>query len=221
MTELFTAKTVEEAKALAVQKFGKNESEIKFEIINEGKKGFLGIGAVDAQVKATVADALKPVEAAAPVKEAEAVEAPAAVEIPEPVILPEEVKAVEEVAPAEAVVDVAPVIEAEPVVEVEAKEEEVEFSLDDFTVIEDEALINPKVKIARDYIISIFNAMGIDATYIIYQNETGAVIDIQSDNNGTIIGRRGETLDSIQYLCSIIANKGDKDYFRITIDCLG
>jgi spoIIIJ-associated protein len=219
MTELFTAKTVEEAKALAVQKFGKNESEIKFEIINEGKKGFLGIGAVDAQVKATVADDSKPVEAAAPVKETEAVEAPAAVEIPEPVILPEEVKAVEEVAPAEAVVDVAPVIEAEPVAE--AKEEEVEFSLDDFTVIEDEALVNPKVKIARDYIISIFNAMGIDAAYIIYQNETGAVIDIQSDNNGTIIGRRGETLDSIQYLCSIIANKGDKDYFRITIDCLG
>ncbi len=166
-----------------------------------------------------MADAPKPVEAAAPIKEAETVESPAAVEIPEPVILPEEVKAVEEVAPAEAVVEAAPVIEAEPVVE--AKEEEVEISLDDFTVIEDEALINPKVKIARDYIISIFNAMGIDATYVIYQNETGAVIDIQSDNNGTIIGRRGETLDSIQYLCSIIANKGDKDYFRITIDCLG
>lgn len=221
MTELFTAKTVEEAKALAVQKFGKNESEIKFEIINEGKKGFLGIGAVDAQVKATVADAPKPLKPVAPVvkEEVKAVETPAAVEIPEPVVLPEEVKAVEEAAPAEAVVETAPVIEAEPVAE--AKEEEVEFSLDDFTVIEDEALINPKVKIARDYIISIFNAMGIDASYIIYQNETGAVIDIQSDNNGTIIGRRGETLDSIQYLCSIIANKGDKDYFRITIDCLG
>ena len=44
---------------------------------------------------------------------------------------------------------------------------------------------------------------------------------IESNNNGTIIGRRGETLDAIQYLCSIIANKGDKDYYRITIDCLG
>ena len=63
--------------------------------------------------------------------------------------------------------------------------------------------------------------MGIDAEFTVYQNETGAVINIESDNNGTIIGRRGETLDSIQYLCSIIANKGDKDYFRITIDCLG
>ena len=99
MTELFTAKTVEEAKALAVQKFGKNESEIKFEIINEGKKGFLGIGAVDAQVKATVVDAPKPLKPIAPVvkEEVKAVETPAAVEIPEPVVLPEEVKAVEEV----------------------------------------------------------------------------------------------------------------------------
>ena len=63
--------------------------------------------------------------------------------------------------------------------------------------------------------------MDVDVTYTIYQNETGAVINIESDNNGTIIGRRGETLDALQYLCSIIANKGDKDYFRITIDCLG
>ena len=63
--------------------------------------------------------------------------------------------------------------------------------------------------------------MGVNAEFTVYQNETSAVITIESDNNGTIIGRRGETLDAIQYLCSIIANKGDKDYFRITVDCYG
>ena len=63
--------------------------------------------------------------------------------------------------------------------------------------------------------------MDVDAQFTVYQNETGAVMNIDSNNNGTIIGRRGETLDALQYLCSIIANKGDKDYFRITIDCLG
>ena len=63
--------------------------------------------------------------------------------------------------------------------------------------------------------------MDVTAEFTVYQNETGAIINIESDNNGTIIGRRGETLDSLQYLCSIIANKGDKDYFRITIDCFG
>ena len=52
MTEKFTAKTVEEAKALAAKKFGKSISEIKFEILEEGKKGILGLGAKDAVVKA-------------------------------------------------------------------------------------------------------------------------------------------------------------------------
>ncbi|MDE6092413.1 MAG: protein jag, partial [Ruminococcus sp.] len=96
-----------------------------------------------------------------------------------------------------------------------------DYSIDNFTLIDDEALMNPKVKLAMDYMTSIFRAIDIDAEFRVYQNETGAVINIESNNNGTIIGRRGETLDSIQYLCSIIANKGDKDYFRITIDCLG
>ena len=40
MTEKFTAKTVDEAKALAAKKFGKSISEIKFEILDEGKKEF-------------------------------------------------------------------------------------------------------------------------------------------------------------------------------------
>ncbi|MBR5514183.1 MAG: protein jag [Ruminococcus sp.] len=218
MTELFTAKTVEEAKNMAVKKFGIDESEISFEVISEGKKGFLGLGAVDAQVKATFNEVVEEITTAAPVEEA--VEIPAPVEVPEAVILPEVVEEVKPVEVPEEIVESAPVIE-EKEAATETKVDDMEFSLDDFTLIEDESLMNPKVKIARDYIISIFNAMGIEANYIIYQNETGAVIDIESDNNGTIIGRRGETLDSIQYLCSIIANKGDKDYFRITIDCLG
>ena len=220
MTELFTAKTVEEAKAMAVKKFGKNESEIKFEVISEGKKGFLGLGAVDAQVKATYNEVVEEVKTVVTDEKVEAVEIPAPVE--------ETVDVEAEPVVSDEVVETAPVVEASPVEEPvaeekapETKEDDMEFSLDDFTLIEDEALMNPKVKIARDYIISIFKAMDIDANFVVYQNETGAVINIESDNNGTIIGRRGETLDSIQYLCSIIANKGDKDYFRITIDCLG
>ena len=63
--------------------------------------------------------------------------------------------------------------------------------------------------------------MDIKATFKVYQNDKGAVIDIDSESNGTIIGRRGDTLDAIQYLSSMIANKGDKEYFRITIDCFG
>lgn len=183
MTEKFTAKTIEEAKKLASKKFGVAESKIKFEIVEEGKRGFLGIGKSDAVVRATY---IEEAPAAAPVKEEKAVsEKPA------------------------------------PVKEDTHNAEESDYSLENYSLIEDESLINPKVKLARDYITSILRAMDVEAKFTVYQNETGAILNIDSNSNGTIIGRRGETLDAIQYLCSIIANKGDKDYFRITIDCLG
>lgn len=301
MTEIFTAKTVDEAKAMAVRKFRKRADEIRFEVIEEGRKGILGIGSKDARVKATYnPPAPKPevnqVKKSEPVKPAlekpvEVAEKPVAapvtaespVEAAEPVADKLDVEPVETVleavteqtetiaepeteitaeAPVEEVAEVteAPAEEIEPVTEaeeiaeqteavaevepvaepetepaeekttevVESSPEEAEksgedesFSLDDFVLVEDETQLNEKVKIARDYITSIFRAMNIEVNFVIYQNETGAVIDIKSSNNGTVIGRRGETLDSLQYLCSIIANKGDKDYFRITIDCLG
>ena len=242
MTEKFTAKTVEEAKAMAAKKFGKNISEIKFEVLDEGKKGILGLGAKDAVVKATyvpAGGASKP--AAAPVKKAEPVvtapveEKPVVTAAPvaekpvvttettaEPVVKAEapDVKEEPKSEPVKEEVKAEPVKEAAAPAAEEIDDEE-DYSLDNFTLIEDESLIHPKVKLARDYITSILRAMDVDAQFTVYQNEGGAVMNIDSNNNGTIIGRRGETLDALQYLCSIIANKGDKDYFRITIDCLG
>lgn len=231
MTEIFKAATVEEAKALAAKKFGKDIRSIKFEIIEEGKKGLFGIGKKEAVVKASFVEAA-PVKPAAAVKPAANVQPvkksePAAV-VPKsaPASKPAE-KAKPEIKTE--TVEKAETKKAEPVKKIEKdptenafiKDDMEEFSIENFTLIEDEALIHSKVKLARDYITSILRAIDINAEFQIYQNETGAVINIESDNNGTVIGRRGETLDAIQYLCSIIANKGDKDYFRITIDCLG
>ncbi|NLT10417.1 MAG: KH domain-containing protein [Ruminococcus sp.] len=238
MTEIFKADSVEEAKALAVKKFGKDK-QIKFEIVEEGKKGLFGIGKKEAVVKASVADApaqtaaaSKPVtEVKAPVKSAAAVKTEEVKQVvkkeakSEVEKLVEEVKkpveeAAEKITKTEEKIKETVSTEAAPENN-EPENDEQEFSLDNFTLIEDESQIHPKVKLARDYITSILRAIDIDVQFTIYQNESGAVINIESDNNGTIIGRRGETLDSLQYLCSIIANKGDKDYFRITIDCLG
>ena len=250
MTEIFTAKTVEEAKKLAAAKFGKNIKNIRFEVIEEARKGILGIGAKDAKVKAVYIE--KPVseikkenktevrtETATEVKEAKtepietesaektAEEEKQALNAPE---TPSEAEECNYIAkPSETPENVAEA-STEPSVDTVEKntaendksdDDEGDYSIENFTLIEDESLMNPKVKLALDYITSILRAIDIDAEFCVYQNETGAVINIESNNNGTIIGRRGETLDSIQYLCSIIANKGDKDYFRITIDCLG
>lgn len=215
MTENFTAKTIEEAKALAAAKFGVSESEITFEVIEEGKKGFLGIGKSDAVVKASYT------KAEAPAVQNETVEAPAEEVTAEPVQEEQYTVNEEVAAPAEETAAEETAKPAEKSEESGESSEELDYSLDNFTLIEDEALINPKVKLARDYITSILRAMNIDVQFTVYQNETGAIVNIESSSNGTVIGRRGETLDAIQYLCSIIANKGDKDYFRITIDCLG
>lgn len=241
MTEIFKAATVEEAKAAAAKKFGKDIRAIKFDIIEEGKKGVFGFGKKEAVVKA-VYEEKTPVSAPAAkapaaqpkqTPEKKAAAAPVKTEKAAPEIKKEEVK--EAVPAAKAEVKKAPVEEAVPaeekteipaektdstVNENTAAQEEEFFSLDNFTPVE-ESEEHPKVKLAKDYITSIFSAMDIEVKYSVYQNETGAVINIESSSNGTVIGRRGETLDAIQYLCSIIANKGDKDYFRITIDCLG
>jgi len=230
MTEVFKAPTVDEAKAKAAKKFGKDIKNIKFEVLEEGSKGFFGIGKKEAVVKAVYeapaaapAAPAAPKPAAAPVKKAE----PAAEKKEVPAVKPEpEVNKEVPAAPVEVIKEEAPAAAEEKASEAPEKkaasaEEEDFFSLDSFSLIEDEALVNPKVKLAKDYITSVLGAMDIEVSFKVYQNETGAVIEIESSNNGTVIGRRGETLDAIQYLCSIIANKGDKDYYRITIDCLG
>lgn len=219
MTEIFKAKTIDEAKKLASKKFGVSADEISFNIIKEPKKGFFGLGSTDAEVEAvyTPAEASvepeKPVEA--PIEPEKPAEAP--VEPEKPAEAP-----VEPEKPAEASVEPIKPVEA-PVESEKAfpDDDEEEYSLDNFTLIEDEALLNPKAKIAKDYIISVLSAMGLNASAKIYQNDTGAVIELESNSNGTIIGRRGETLDALQYLSSMISNKGDKEYFRITIDCFG
>ena len=238
MTEIFIAKTVEEAKRLAVEKFGKDINEINFEVIEEPKKGFLGMRAKNAKVKATSVEVINETpaesvpEVSTPVEQIDEKQ-----EISKPVVeVPVEESnvstTVEENVGKQEVSE--PVIETSqnqqnvkevsteaPVETVEKNDDENSYSIENFTLIEDDALMHPKVKLALDYITSILRAMNITPKFTVYQNETGSVINIDSNNNGTVIGRRGETLDSIQYLCSIIANKGDKDYFRITIDCLG
>ena len=64
--------------------------------------------------------------------------------------------------------------------------------------------------------------MGIgDITLNVSENETGALIDIVGDDCSLIIGKKGETLDSLQYLTSLVCNKGEKEYFRISLDTCG
>ena len=220
MTEIFKAKTVEEAKALASDKFGVASDEIQFRVLKEAKKGFLGIGSSDAEVEATyIPQVVQETAVSETVEKIIDDESETAEETIEKIIADEP-----EISEKTAEEDVADKSFEEKVssdVSEKNADDSGEYSLDNFTLAEDDSMLNPKAKVARDYIISVLSAMGVNATAKVYQNDSGAVIELESSSNGTIIGRRGETLDALQYLSSMMANKGDKEYFRITIDCFG
>ncbi len=72
---------------------------------------------------------------------------------------------------------------------------------------------------AKEYIAGILDKMGIgDVEITAEETEGGAVINIDGENVGFIIGHRGETLDAIQYLAGLVANHVDEGYYRISIN---
>ena len=76
-----------------------------------------------------------------------------------------------------------------------------------------------KAELAKEYITSVLTAMGLsDFTISETGDEEHVVFNIEGEGLGVIIGRRGETLDAIQYLASLVANRKGGDYFRITVD---
>ncbi|MBZ4671372.1 MAG: single-stranded nucleic acid binding protein [Oscillospiraceae bacterium] len=78
-----------------------------------------------------------------------------------------------------------------------------------------------RAQIAADYIKGILSAMGISVEMQVSESEDGAVIELKGDEIGSVIGRRGDTLDSLQYLASMVCNKDEKNYYRITLDSCG
>lgn len=72
---------------------------------------------------------------------------------------------------------------------------------------------------AADYLKSILSAMGMSNIEIeIKEIEEGAEFNLIGDNVSAIIGRRGETLDALQYLTGLVANHTDNNYYRVTLN---
>ena len=72
---------------------------------------------------------------------------------------------------------------------------------------------------AAAYLKSVLGEMGLpESTVEIRPVEAGAELVLGGDDIGFIIGHRGETLDALQYLASLVANHADGSYFRITLD---
>lgn len=75
------------------------------------------------------------------------------------------------------------------------------------------------VQKAVEYIRDILACMGLNnVEFEVIEDEKTAEINLSGEDIGFIIGRRGETLDSLQYLAGLVANHVDNSYFRITIN---
>lgn len=210
MTEIFAVKKMEQAKKMAAEKFGVSEDLIVFRVLEE-KKGLFGKMKVEAIYEAPEAP-----KTAAPAKRA--VSAPYIVDIPD--VLSS--TPAEEEAPAAAEEEAAPVTEAAPAEEVTFSDDEISEADEENAVLIPEDEIPENLAAARAYIIAIYEKMGVAVNVTVSRIENGILMNVTSDvRSGTIIGRRGETLDSIQYLASIIANRGREDYSRIMLDSNG
>ena len=210
-TQESTGKTVDEARAKACALLGvqADDMNVSYEVLEMPQKtGFLGLKTTPAKVRVSVEEpdapaaapekpvqtvAEQPVEAAAPVQETapEAEQAPA---VEEPAA--EQTPAAEQ--PAEAAEEA----------------EEVEVPI----VIEE----NAKVKAAVDYLREVITLMGVEnVTFSAVQKGEATIIRLDGEKLGALIGRRGETMESLSYLASLVANRLEGDYIKLGLDVAG
>lgn len=84
------------------------------------------------------------------------------------------------------------------------------------------AMDSEKVKTAIAYLTKVLSALGVENFEVVpIQKDDMIVLDIQGEKLGIVIGRRGETLDSLQYLAILAGNRNDEPYCRISVDCNG
>ena len=127
-----SAKTVDDAVAAALEKLGAAKDEVEIEVIEEGSRGFLGIGAKNAVVKVT-------------------------------------------------------------------------------------RKFDPE-RVAKTFLKEIFVAMGLVVDIETKIKEKQLYINLSGENMGILIGKRGQTLDSLQYLVNLVVNKGNAPYLSIALD---
>ena len=205
-----TGKTVDEARAKACALLGvqADDLNVSYEVLEMPQKtGFLGLKLTPAKVCVSVEEPDAPAapaveEKKAPVQEkaapAPVVEAPAAPAEPE--------AKVEEAA--------APAVEAAAVQQPAAEEEETEEPIN----IEE----NAKVKAAVDYLREVIALMGVEnVSFSAVQKGEATIIRLDGEKLGALIGRRGETMESLSYLASLVANRLEGDYIKLGLDVAG
>ena len=94
------------------------------------------------------------------------------------------------------------------------KKEEIKKEIE----VKEENLIPCEDHEALRFLKEVIKEMGLDLDITAKKGENSLYLDIQGKDSGTIIGKRGQTLDAIQYLTSLVANKESEVYTRVVVD---
>ena len=211
-TQEATGKTVDEARAKACALLGVQAEDlnVSYEVLEMPQKtGFLGLKLTPAKVLVKVEEPDAP--AAAPVKEPAA---PAVEEKAAPAEEKVEAKAEEPAPAAEESPAEEPAPEAAAPVETAEEGEEPEVPIN----IEE----NNKVKAAVEYLREVIGLMGVqDVAFSAVQKGEATIIRLDGEKLGALIGRRGETMESLSYLASLVANRLEGDYIKLGLDVAG
>ncbi|MCR5676341.1 MAG: protein jag [Lachnospiraceae bacterium] len=191
----FSAKTVEDAITEACEQLMVTSEELEYEVVSEGSSGFLGI-------------AVKPATIRARVRGTDAVithvenEKPADREDGEKTSVREERPARR--APRENHTEV---------------KEEIPEEKGEPSNVDGEAVITR----AKAFLNDVFAAMQLPVNMEASYNNVGDTlsIDLQGDDMGVLIGKRGQTLDSLQYLVSLVVNREEESYIHVKLDTEG
>lgn len=196
-----SAKTVDDAITEALIQLGVTSDRLEYEVIEKGSAGFLGIGMKQAVIEARRKPEPKEEKVEEPV-----VEEPVKAE-------PKKVETVQlQKAAAEKKADEPQKAAFEKAVEKEVKEE----------VKKETKLVEVQpqtIEAVEDFLKNTMKAMDMEVELKTEIDQDGALcVDMSGEHMGILIGKRGQTLDSLQYLANRVANKHQEGYVRVKLD---
>lgn len=223
-----SAKTLDDAITKACIELGISSDNLEYKVISEGSSGFLGFGSKPAKIKARrMVPTVEEEFFAELKKEEQKKEEPKKVE-PKKVEPKKEVPKKAEPVKKETV-SVQPAKQEKKVpVNAEIKQEKTAVKKEEPAKKVEERAVTPKTEeeidvmknAAKEFLDGVFKAMELEVTITMkYDQEDGCLdIDFEGPEMGILIGKRGQTLDSLQYLTSLVVNKEQSEYIRIKLD---
>jgi len=183
---------VDTAVDLALAELKCTREEVEITVLEQPSRGFFGIGSKLALVRVEKKAPVVVEEPVVVVKEEEPVVAPK----------PQTKKSQKSEKKAEK--------RKEKKENVQPKRSSVEEEIGDLSPVEDH--------IALEFLKEVTEQMGLVVEVSAKANEDSVLLNIQGKDSGTIIGKRGQTLDAIQYLTSLVVNKDQDNYVRVVVD---